>query len=449
MKKIEKIALLFGIIGLAWPVSAQENPDDILMVNNEIENNFYDAVKQRAIENYDKAIVSIDKCIDAEPNNAAFYYELGKNNLDLKKYTEAEQAFQKAVNLNPKERWYWNGLYDVYYVTKDYQKSITIVKKLIEFDENMQEDLVSLYMYTGQKEEALKLLDDMKKTMVLSQTMEFYKQRLTAETAQKDGSLESKLKAAILSNPKDQQAYVDLMMYYSQINQEDKAIEVAKQLAKEIPNSEWAQISLFKLYLNENNGDKAAESLLKVLKNPQADLKLKHKLLNEFLIFSANSTQYDVPLEQAVDLLAEDKTINVAKEVAKFYFNKKNYEKTTLFLEKALMNDPNDWESISLLLDNLANAKNFEALALKTEIFIDTFPAQPKLYYYAGLAKYNLGKYKEAIEDLKNGLEFVVDDMELEFYFNNLLGESYLALGNENQSKSYFSKAESLKKAKK
>jgi hypothetical protein len=46
-------------------------------------------------------------------------------------------------------------------------------------------------------------------------------------------------------------------------------------------------------------------------------------------------------------------------------------------------------------------------------------------------------------------LEFVVDDMELEFYFNNLLGESYLALGNENQSKSYFSKAESLKKAKK
>ena len=71
------------------------------------------------------------------------------------------------------------------------------------------------------------------------------------------------------------------------------------------------------------------------------------------------------------------------------------------------------------------------------------------MYYYAGLAKYNLGKYKEAVEDLKNGLEFVVDDVELEFYFNNLLGESFAALGNEKQSKQYFSKAESLKNSKK
>jgi len=444
----KKITLFIGIVGFVLPVLAQDNPDDIAMVNDELENNFYEAVKQRAIENYDKAIIAIEKCIDSDPDNAALYYELGKNNLDLKNYVEAEKAFQKAVDLNPNERWYWNGLYDVYYTTKDYPKSITIVKKLIQFDENMKEDLVSLYVYTGQREEALKLLEDMQKTSVLTQTMEFYKQKLTEETAQSDGSLESKLKKAVAENPKKEQSYLDLMLYYSQMNQEDKAIEVAKQLATEIPDSEWAQISLFKFYLNENNGEKAAESMLKVLKSKEIDIKLKHRLLNEFLIFSANATQYDAQLEQAVDLLSDDKTINVSKEVAKFYFNKKNYEKTSLFLEKALTHDPNDWESISLLLDNLANAKNYEALAVKSEIFIDTFPAQPKLYYYAGLAHFNLGEYKQAIGFLKNGLEFVVDDLDLEFYFNYLLGESYQGLGDEKQSKQYFSKAERLKNQK-
>lgn len=448
MKQFRKIALFIGIIGFVLPALAQDNPDDIAMVNDELENNFYEAVKQRAIENYDKAITAIEKCIDSDPDNAALYYELGKNNLDLKKYAEAEIAFQKAVDLNPNERWYWNGLYDVYYTTKEYPKSITIVKKLIEFDENMKEDLVSLYVYTGQHEEALKLLEDMQKTSVLSQTMEFYKRKLTEESVQNDGSLESKLRKAIAENPKNEQSYLDLMLYYSQMNQEEKAIEVAKQLAKEIPDSEWAQISLFKFYLNENDGEKAADSMLKVLKSKEIDIKLKHRLLNEFLIFSANATQYDVQLEQAVDLLSEDKTINVSKEVAKFYFNRKNYEKTSLFLEKALMHDPNDWESISLLLDNLANAKNYEALAVKAEIFIDTFPAQPKLYYYAGLAHFNLGEYKQAIDFLKNGLEFVVDDPDQEFYFNYLLGESYRELGDEKQSKQYLSKAESLKSQK-
>ena len=45
-------------------------------------------------------------------------------------------------------------------------------------------------------------------------------------------------------------------MYNSiNFNQEDKAFEVAKQLEKEIPNSEWAHVSLVKFqhhyeYLN-------------------------------------------------------------------------------------------------------------------------------------------------------------------------------------------------------
>lgn len=65
--------------------------------------------------------------------------------------------------------------------------------------------------------------------------------------------------------------------------------------------------------------------------NNNVNTSLKHKFLNEFLIFSANSTQYDTQLEQAVDLLANDSTINVAKEVAKFYYTKNNYEKTSLF----------------------------------------------------------------------------------------------------------------------
>src|SRR5690606_23038461 len=282
IKSILHFIFLFSV-GIQTSLYAQTNPDDIALVDDFVENNFYEAVKQRAIENYDKAIVAIQKCIDKQPNTAAFHYELGKNYLDSKQYVEAEQAFKKATDLDGNQRWYWNGLYDVYYATKDYQKSITIVQKLIQFDENLKEDLVSLYVYTNQKEKALQLIDEIESKGVLTASMEYYKLRLLEDSnSNKD---EKALITAIIKSPKNEQNYIDLMALYSQQNREDKAIEVAKDLAKEIPTSEWASISLFKLHLNEGNGNEAANAMLKVLKNPKVSLGLKHRFLNEFLIF--------------------------------------------------------------------------------------------------------------------------------------------------------------------
>ena len=152
MIRILSFLFLFQI-GLA---QEQQEPDQVETAATEVENNFYDALKHKSMENYDKAIVSLEQCVLKEAKNPEFYYQLGTNYLALKKYAEAEQNFQKAVDLEPKQRWYWNGLYDVYYQTRAYEKAIPIVEKLVVFDANMKEDLASLYMNTNQFEKAKK-----------------------------------------------------------------------------------------------------------------------------------------------------------------------------------------------------------------------------------------------------------------------------------------------------
>ena len=89
-----------------------------------VDGELYDALKEKAIENYDKAIISLQKCLLKVPLNPEIHYQLGVNYLAQKKYVEAENAFQKAVDLEPKQRWYWNGLYDVHYQTRNFYKSI-------------------------------------------------------------------------------------------------------------------------------------------------------------------------------------------------------------------------------------------------------------------------------------------------------------------------------------
>jgi len=426
-------------------IYGQINPDEIALVENEVENNFYEALKQRGIENYDKAIVAIQKCIEKDNTNPVFYHELGKNHLDLKQYLEAENAFKKAIELNSNERWYLNSLYDVYYQTKDFLKSIPVVQKLISFDPNMSEDLVSLYMYTNQHDKALNLLNEMESTSVLSQSMEYYKLKIQSSNAYSKPEVKE-LENLIRKNPKVEQNYIDLMMLYSTSNQEEKAFEVAKELAKEIPNSDWAHVSLFKFYLVNNEVSNAKKSMFKVFKNKNIDLRIKHRILNEFLIVTINTNEHDKDLEEAVSYFANDNIINVPKEIGKFFYNKKEYLKTELYLKKGIQNEPNDIESVLLLLEVESTLEKFEEVKKTATNYIDLFPTFSKLYFYAGLANYKLNNSKAAISQLEMGLEFIIEDAVLENQFYLLLAESFKKENNTTKEKIYRSKAERIQK---
>ena len=416
---------------------AQENPEDIALVDNQTEDNFYEALKQRGIENYDKAIVAIQKCLEKEPKNPAFLYELGKNQLDLKNYVDAEISFKSAIEIDSKQRWYWNGLYDIYYQTKDFQKSIPVVQKLVEFDPNMREDLVSLYMNTNQKDKALALLKEMEASSHLTSTMEFYKLKLEESNEFAKPKKES-LEEAIKKNPKYEQNYIDLIVLYSSFNQEDKAFEVAKQLEKEIPNSDWAHVSLVKFHLNNNDGTNASKSMFKVLGNDKIDLKIKHRIFNEFLIFAIKNPIFFNDVDAAIPYFDNDKEIAVAKEVAKFFWKKGDLEKAIYYFEKAIKKNPEDVESINYYLEVIYQKQDFQLLSKKATDLSELYPTQANYYYYAGFGYNQMKNFKKAKELLENGLDFVVENKTLEANFYKQLIISCENL-NDNAKKQLYS----------
>ena len=445
IKKTHIAFLAFLLFSFGNHLFAQENPDAIALVDDQLENNFYEAMKQRGIENYDKAIVAIQKCIEKEPKNPSFQYELGKNYLSLKNYVEAENAFKKAVELDNKQRWYWNGLYDVYYQTKDFQKSIPIVEKLIEFDANMKEDLVSLYMNTNQHAKAFELLNNMESSSKLTRTMEFYKLRLQ-ETNKLAKPQKEQLEDAIKKNPKVEQNYIDLIVFYTNLNQEEKAFEVAKQLEREIPSSDWAHVSLVKFHLNNNDGENASKSMFKVFENDRMDLKIKHRVFNEFLIFAVKNSTYLKEIDKAIPYFDNDKEINVAKEVAKFFWKKNDLEKTAYYFEKGLKKNSDDIDAMKLYLEVLIQKQDFLLVTKKSEEYLESFPTQSGFYFYAGLGYNQLKEYKKAKNNLENGLDFVVENPSLEANFYKQLIISCENLNDNAKKQVYTNKLKQLQK---
>ena len=443
--------MLSGSIAGPAALHAQEDhkePDQVALANDEFENNFFEALKQKGIENYDKAIQSLEKCLAKEPDNPVLLHELGKNYLALKNYPEAEKAFLKARDKDPSNRWYWQSLYDVYYETKDFNKSIPVVQKLTEWrKEFYQEDLVSLYMYTQQFDKALALINEMEQTVGMSEKREMYKLQILSDNRYKKPQKET-LEEAIKKNPKEESNYLELIYLYSESNQEQKAQEVAKKLEKEIPGSDWAQVSLFKFNLNANDGKKASESMFKVLNSKKIDRKIKHRVLNEFLIFAANNAQYMGDLEKAVNYFEDDKQVNVPKEIGKFFFSKARYTEAIKYFEKGLSAKPDDIEAVELLLYTYTEAAQYDSLLKKSAEYIDLYPTHARLYYFAGLASNHAKQFAKAKDYLETGIDFVVEDPELEVKITKQLAEAYAGLGDNKKKDSALQKLSKLEKSK-
>lgn len=442
--------LLSGSLLVPATMYAQDpkEPDQVALANDEFENNFFEALKQKGIENYDKAIKSLEKCIVKESSNPVLYHELGKNYLSLKNYPEAEKAFIKARDLDPKNRWYWQSLYDVYYETKDFNRSIPVVQKLTEWrKEFFQEDLVSLYMYTQQFDKALALINEMEETVGRSEKREMYKLQILSDSKYKKPQKET-LEEAIKKNPKEESNYLELIYLYSESNQEAKAEEVAKKLEKEIPSSDWAQVSLFKFNLNDNNGKKAAESMFKVLDSKKIDRKIKHRVLNEFLIYTSNNPAFAGDLEKAVGYFEDDKQVNVPKEIGKFYFSKDRYPEASHYFEKALAAKADDIETVELLLYTYTEAAQYDVLQKKASEYIDLYPTHARLYYFAGLAANKAKQFAKAKDYLETGIDFVVEDPDLELKITKQLAETYTGLGDTKKKDQALQRQAKLEKSK-
>ena len=267
---------------------SQVEPDTIALAQDEFQENFYESLKQKGIENYDKAILSLEKCLTFNENDPAIHFELGKNYLQIKNYTQAETSFQKATQLVPTNKWYWDGLYQVYFKTRQYNKGIEVLEKIVVLDPNYQDEMVMLFMYTQQYDKALSLIDVLTETVGKSERRSQYKAQILSMNRYKIQEKE-RLIDMIKKYPYEEIHYITLIELYNQNSEIDKAFETAQELAENIPTSEWAQISLYKHFLEQKQYDQAILSMQKVLSSPFIDDKIKHRVMNEFLIFVSNN----------------------------------------------------------------------------------------------------------------------------------------------------------------
>lgn len=129
---------------------------------DEFQENFFEGLKQKGIQNYDRAIDLFLKCKQLEPNNSVVDYELAKSYLLDKKYVQAQQYAVEALLAEPNDYWYLDNLLTIL----DKQGSpVESIKGQIPLDNRkLRENMAVVFFKKKKYQEALRVLKELGNT---------------------------------------------------------------------------------------------------------------------------------------------------------------------------------------------------------------------------------------------------------------------------------------------
>ena len=241
--------------------------------------------------------------------------------------------------------------------------------------------------------------------------------------------------------PNDVSVLFELSKNYLMMKQFLEAEQYAIQALKIAPDNYWVLEHLGTIYLASSNIKSAIVIQEKIVEiNPKG----KEKLV--FLYFQNNQ------LEKAKMLLAAlEKENQLTPNLIQFSkrFFKKVVQKTAIKSENfqdliAKFESDKSFETLRKIV-TLPTITNKQLLFYSNK-GLEFFPAQAFVYLMNAKALNQNNNYKKAIEQLSNGIDFVIDDKNLEADFYEELAISYGKLGNEKEAIKNKNKALALRK---
>ena len=129
---------------------------------DEFQNLFFEALKQKGIQNYDRAAEKLLECKNLQPNNVVIDYELARAYYLDKKYNLAQGYAVLALEKAPENYWYLEHFISI--LEKQGNTIDAFADRIPLTDTKLNENLATIYFQKRKYNDALKQLEKLPKT---------------------------------------------------------------------------------------------------------------------------------------------------------------------------------------------------------------------------------------------------------------------------------------------
>ena len=161
--RLKWVIYILGIFIFSQLSYAQEEESAEVFLEDytdEFQETFFEALKQKGIENYDKAVNLFLKCKKLDSTNNVVDFELAKSYLANKQYILAEQYGIDALKSEPENFWYLNAVVEI---MQKQGRPMEMIKGQISFDNiKLKENLALIYYQKKNYQESSNILKELK-----------------------------------------------------------------------------------------------------------------------------------------------------------------------------------------------------------------------------------------------------------------------------------------------
>jgi tetratricopeptide (TPR) repeat protein len=409
---------------------------------------FADGVRERLTGNTAKSFQLFEQALEADPNDHASMYELAEMQANKGNMQKALQLMEKAVELDPDNSWYLVRIAQIYKHIGNYEAYADVFYMLTEMHPANPEyfsELSSALVLQGKFADALKVYEQIEKQIGANELLSLQKHNIYKAMDKPEAAI-AEIQKLVDAFPYETRYHAMLAELYMEYGSKEKALAAYETIKSINPDDPYVHISLYEYYIGVGNQQEAFRELVLAFENKNLDVDTKIQIL---IFWLRETEQQEEAVSQAhmlVETLVEahPESARAYHMLAEMQFRDEKYELARHNFYQSIAID----SSVFMVWENLLfvhiNLLDFAALEQDGKRTTELFPEQPVPYYFTAVAKYQNGKYEEALQTAERGRRFVVGNDLLLGEFFTIIGDTQHKLGKHEASDAAYNKSLSI-----
>ena len=405
---------------------------------NEFEYTFIEGLKQKMIGNQQAAIALFSKCLTINPNSSSAMFELAKIHSGNGDMTSSSLLLEKAIQIEPENKWYKVLLAQIYEQGKQFKLAADLYQQLYQLNpDNLEYLYMNAALLSSAKEydRAIEVYNTLEKKVGINDQIAVEKEQIYQAAGKKKEAL-AELQKLIDFNPLEPRYYGLMADYYLSEKDEVNALKYYMKILEIDPNNGFVLFSLTSFYREKEDKEKAWEYARKAFQNKTAEVDTK---IQFYLMITAGPDKpffTDDQISELVDILVKTNPddFRVYTVYAEYLISKGKLVEAREQLRKVLETQKDNymiWERMILISNDLLD---FKSIYTDSEKALTLFPNQVTLYGLKAVACLQLEKYDEALEILKEGEPYLLDNKIMKIQFGLYHAEAYYKLNRVEEA---------------
>lgn len=392
---------------------------------------FLEAARLKIQKDYDAAFDLLQHCLTINPNASSALYELAQYYLFLKKVPQGQAALEKAVENDPDNYWYSQGLANLYQQQDEKEKAATLLESMsVRFSDKLDPlyALLDIYNRQEQYDKMIATLNRIEEKMGKNEQLSMEKFRIYLQMKDNKNAFHE-IETLVAEYPMDSRYQVILGDVYMQNGKKEEAYNIYRKVLDAEPDNAMAMYSLASYYEATGQKELYQQQLDTLLLNKKVPSETKMNVMRQFVIQNEQDGKDSTRVINLFNRILEQEPDDADMPMlyAQYLLSKGMNKEALPVLRRVLEIEPVNTAARMTLLGEAVRKEDYADVIDLCEAGIETNPEMLEFYFYLAIAYNQAERTEDVITVCRKALTQITSDSKKEVVsdFYSILGDAY------------------------